>query len=449
MTNKRIAQTNQQPKSDKPQESGILQRATVHSVADAGVQSRDDFSAQLLRNSVFSKDFSRVPINPTKPQQRMGKQMVSAVIQRVNGFESERQSEYQTVQPEDVSEASRVHKENKTGLPDHLKSGIENLSGISMDDVKVRYNSSKPSQLQALAYTQGTEIHVAPGQEKHLPHEAWHVVQQKQGRVKPTIVTKGVEINDDVELEKEAEEISSKLKTGWLGVEGIGRCKKGGTMARGPIQCFISHDFIRNYDGARDAWELAAREVRRYDNEINIAMRTHGWNQNNTTLKTLNNRVGEKSRKAFGTLAGEAYETHSWKVWQGQQGGTSVYGPGRGAGIDILQYQPGYGNASTQSTGRINVEVKTAQSMETLKDGLHDSGTISSGRDYRVYYHGQDVWKLGPGVFDTFQRQGRRYRVEIIGLQQAPEQGFINHARVVVYQGRTGNMLRSFTLWWS
>jgi hypothetical protein len=25
-----------------------------------------------------------------------------------------------------------------------------------------------------------------PGQEQHLPHEAWHVVQQKQGRVKPT-----------------------------------------------------------------------------------------------------------------------------------------------------------------------------------------------------------------------------------------------------------------------
>lgn len=35
-------------------------------------------------------------------------------------------------------------------------------------------------------YSQGTDIHIGPGQEKHLPHEAWHVVQQKQGRVKPT-----------------------------------------------------------------------------------------------------------------------------------------------------------------------------------------------------------------------------------------------------------------------
>jgi len=100
----------------------------------------------------------------------------------------------------------KVHQENKTGLPDNLKAGVENLSGISMDDVRVHYNSSKPTQLQALAYTQGTEIHVASGQEKHLPHEAWHVIQQAQGRVQPTMQLKdGVEVNDDQGLEHEAD----------------------------------------------------------------------------------------------------------------------------------------------------------------------------------------------------------------------------------------------------
>ncbi len=94
---------------------------------------------------------------------------------------------------------------NKTGLPDDLKTGIENLSGYSMDDVRVHYNSGKPAQLQALAYTQGTDIHVAPGQEKHLPHEAWHVVQQKQGRVQPTMQLQGVNVNDNEGLEKEAD----------------------------------------------------------------------------------------------------------------------------------------------------------------------------------------------------------------------------------------------------
>lgn len=101
-------------------------------------------------------------------------------------------------------------KENNTGLPDNLKSGIENLSGYSLDDVKVYYNSDQPAQLQAHAYAQGTNIHVAPGQEKHLPHEAWHVVQQKQGRVNPTLQLKGVAINDSDSLELEADLMGEK-----------------------------------------------------------------------------------------------------------------------------------------------------------------------------------------------------------------------------------------------
>ncbi|MGA1870253.1 MAG: DUF4157 domain-containing protein [bacterium] len=63
-------------------------------------------------------------------------------------------------------------KENTRGLPEKLESGIENLSGYSMDDVKVHYNSDKPAQLQANAYTQGADIHIRAGAEKHLPHEA-------------------------------------------------------------------------------------------------------------------------------------------------------------------------------------------------------------------------------------------------------------------------------------
>lgn len=93
---------------------------------------------------------------------------------------------------------------NRTGLPDTLKSGIEGLSGLSLDDVRVHFNSPRPAQLQALAYTRGNEIHVAPGQERHLPHEAWHVVQQKTGRVTPTLQVSGININDDARLENEA-----------------------------------------------------------------------------------------------------------------------------------------------------------------------------------------------------------------------------------------------------
>ncbi|MCU7375204.1 DUF4157 domain-containing protein [Paucibacter sp. O1-1] len=95
-------------------------------------------------------------------------------------------------------------------LPAELKTGIESLSGLSMDGVQVQYNSAKPAQLNALAYAQGNHIHVAPGQERHLPHEAWHLVQQAQGRVRPTTQISGLPVNDDHVLEQEADAMGAK-----------------------------------------------------------------------------------------------------------------------------------------------------------------------------------------------------------------------------------------------
>jgi len=114
--------------------------------------------------------------------------------------------------PKEGGETKPVQrKTNKTGLPDNLKTGVENLSGFSMDDTRVHYNSAQPAQLNALAYAQGSDIHIAPGQEKHLAHEAWHVVQQKQGRVKPTLQMKtGININDDTSLEREADQMGAR-----------------------------------------------------------------------------------------------------------------------------------------------------------------------------------------------------------------------------------------------
>lgn len=107
--------------------------------------------------------------------------------------------------PSPRSAAIRETPPNRTGLPDALKQGVESLSNMSLDHVRVHRNSSQPAQLGALAYAQGHEIHLGPGQEKHLPHEAWHVVQQAQGRVRPTGQINGVSLNDDAALEREAD----------------------------------------------------------------------------------------------------------------------------------------------------------------------------------------------------------------------------------------------------
>lgn len=123
---------------------------------------------------------------------------------------------------------------NETGLPDDLKAGVENLSGFSLDDVRVHYNSSKPATVQALAYTQGTDIHVAPGQEKHLPHEAWHVAQQMAGRVSPTTSVNGMPVNDNAALEHEADVMGTKASAG----SGTTRqLKKKNSNSSNAIQC--------------------------------------------------------------------------------------------------------------------------------------------------------------------------------------------------------------------
>ena len=109
-----------------------------------------------------------------------------------------------------AAQRAEAPRPNNTGMPDNLKSGIESLSGFSMDEVRVHYNSSKPATVQALAYTQGTDIHVAPGQEKHLPHEAWHVAQQMAGRVSPTTNINGMPVNDNAGLEHEADVMGEK-----------------------------------------------------------------------------------------------------------------------------------------------------------------------------------------------------------------------------------------------
>jgi len=95
-----------------------------------------------------------------------------------------------------------------SSIQHNLRAGLEKISGVDLSDVKVHQNSDKPQQVGALAYTQGNDIHIAPGQEKHLPHEGWHAVQQKQGVVKPTLQMKsGTLVNDDAGLEKEADDM--------------------------------------------------------------------------------------------------------------------------------------------------------------------------------------------------------------------------------------------------
>ncbi|HEX2901717.1 MAG TPA: DUF4157 domain-containing protein, partial [Bacteroidia bacterium] len=101
-------------------------------------------------------------------------------------------------------------KQSSGGLPGDLVDGFAASTGHDLSDVKVHSNSDKPSQVGALAYAQGNDIHLGSGQEQHLAHEAAHIVQQREGRVQANTNVGGMPVNDQASLESEADSMGAK-----------------------------------------------------------------------------------------------------------------------------------------------------------------------------------------------------------------------------------------------
>ena len=109
-------------------------------------------------------------------------------------------------------------KMNNTGIPNEVKQKMEDSFGTDFSDVRVHPESSQAPEVGALAYTQGTDIHFAPGQFKPdtsagqqlLGHELAHVVQQAEGRVQPTTEIGGMAVNDNESLEHEADVLGAQ-----------------------------------------------------------------------------------------------------------------------------------------------------------------------------------------------------------------------------------------------
>lgn len=109
-------------------------------------------------------------------------------------------------------------KSNNTGIPNDVKQKMEDSFGTDFSSVRVHPESSKAPEVGALAYTQGTDIHFAPGQFKPdtstgqqlLGHELAHVIQQAEGRVQPTTEIGGMSVNDNESLEHEADVLGAQ-----------------------------------------------------------------------------------------------------------------------------------------------------------------------------------------------------------------------------------------------
>ncbi len=296
--------------------------------------------------------------------------------------------EHQTVQ----------RQENKTGLPDNLKAGIENLSGHSMDDVKVHYNSPKPAQLQAHAFAQGTDIHIAPGQQKHLPHEAWHVAQQKQGRVKATAQLKGIGVNDSPALEREADVIGQKA----LNFKGEAAVTTKNTMLKGsssPIQGWWpkGHRLISRLafeeSGFSDKFSEKARNylIKRspdidFIQDVYDTMNA-GISQTKPYLKLYQDYIenGQLEQAKNMYLNGELnYRRPEYLLMHGEAGGYRSSGNGaKNAAVTNMFVQKAINQ--WQSGNKANALSTLSDALHQSSDrGSHGEGDAFKGHDVRI-----------------------------------------------------------------
>ncbi|MEZ4452217.1 MAG: DUF4157 domain-containing protein [Nannocystaceae bacterium] len=135
-------------------------------------------------------------------------------------------------------------------LPERLLESIRSLSGHDLSDVLVHRGSSRPEGVGALAYADRSQIHLGPGQEQHLGHEAWHVVQQREGRVRATghvssIGAGGearrVAINEEPALEREADAMGARAQRGEVGTASASARAGGGEGGGGGAIQRLTH----------------------------------------------------------------------------------------------------------------------------------------------------------------------------------------------------------------
>lgn len=175
-------------------------------------QSKKGLSAVSM---IDNRELSTMQAKMTEIVQRMGDEDEELLQGK---FVVQREEEDDELLQGKFEQPAQRQIENRTGIPDDVIQNMEDSFGTDFSSVRVHPESSKAPEVGALAYTQGTDIHFAPGQfrpdtscgQQLLGHELAHVVQQAEGRVQPTTEIGGIAVNDDAGLEHEADVLGAK-----------------------------------------------------------------------------------------------------------------------------------------------------------------------------------------------------------------------------------------------
>ena len=257
---------------------------TVQSKSDKPSHQQSNFKSQLSRAARFGHNLSQKQVHTSAPpmaalqtkapatgqgnqaiqreeapEEEEPEQMKSAgAIQREEAPEEEEPEQMKAERTAQSSiQRKPIQKSQSPGpgssMPGGVRTKMEKSFGTNFSDVSIHTNSVQAKSIGALAYTQGSNVHFAPGQynpqsrsgQSLLGHELTHVVQQRAGRVPVPQQSKGAPVNADPALEQEADDLGAKAAQG-LPVQvpgGSGGRGAGGTSpvqnSTKPVQFFL------------------------------------------------------------------------------------------------------------------------------------------------------------------------------------------------------------------
>jgi hypothetical protein len=202
-------------------------------------------------------------------------------------------------------------------LPQAVQAKMEQSFGADFSAVRV-HQGAQATAVGAQAYTQANDIHFAPGAyqpdsrqgQELLGHELTHVVQQRQGRVQASTQYKGVAINDDPALEREADQMGAQAARGEsAALSGSAGGASAGAVQRAPLP------FPANLEAAKKKKEI-------FDilSSITEAERTTALTTDNAGMKNAARKLTSGDLLDLYGLYGNAPMTAHWMVFYANHG---------------------------------------------------------------------------------------------------------------------------------
>jgi hypothetical protein len=188
-----------------------------------------DIKTQIDRAERFGHNLSKMPAPTSSPTAALQtKSSVSGGDRAIQRAEPEEDDELQmkSASPAQSTQNQPLQRKPSTGsgrvIPEPVREKMEKSFGTSFSNVSIHTESAQAKNIGALAYAQGSQIHFAPGQynpnstsgQALLGHELTHIVQQRVGRVPTPKQSKGLPINANPALEREADLLGARAAGG-------------------------------------------------------------------------------------------------------------------------------------------------------------------------------------------------------------------------------------------